>query len=112
MSEGPLYVGVTVEAYRGTGTNHGWSIPETLYNAIRNDAISSGLGDQFHTDKFDAEHLTPWGYEHALGSGRLAVLVARHTKIRPAPHADIYRVASGDTPAPAKGSESASQGSW
>ena len=76
--------------------NQGWSIPETLFYAIRNDAISSGLGDKYHTRLLSREALTGWGYEHALASGRLAVLVNRHTSLTLPPHADIYRV-----PAPA-----------
>lgn len=94
-----LYVGVTVEEYDATRQNNtGWSIPETLYYAIRNDAISSGLGDKFHTRGLDAAHLTAWGYERALRSGRLAVLVSRHTTLDLPPSADIYRHAGRGTP--------------
>lgn len=93
-----LYVGVTVEEYDAQLVSHrGWSIPQTLYYAIRNDAVSSGLGDRFHTRGLDAAHLTEWGYDRALTSGRLAVLVNRHTKLDLPPHADIFRApARGD----------------
>jgi len=91
-----LYVGVTVEEYDAQLVSHrGWSIPQTLYYAIRNDAVSSGLGDRFHTRGLDAAHLTEWGYDRALTSGRLAVLVNRHTKLNLPPHADIFRAPAG-----------------
>lgn len=92
-----LYVGVICEEYkRGYGTAQGLSIPDTLFFAIRKDALSAGLGDRFYTQGWTPEYLTPWGYEHALRSGRLTVLVRRHTTLNIPVEADLFHVGAVD----------------
>jgi hypothetical protein len=88
-----LYVGVTVEQW--TEKNKpckGWSLPPTLYMAIRNDAISSVIGDKFHTGGITDKALTKWGKKHAIESGRLAILINRHTKMEMEPSFNFYQV--------------------
>jgi hypothetical protein len=89
-----LYVGVSVEEtvpgfVPGAA---GWSMPTTLFVAIQGDAIAAGIGDRFHTREFSPEALTDWGYAHALSSGRLAVLINRHTTLQVALGTDLFHV--------------------
>jgi hypothetical protein len=94
-----LYVGSTIEEYRpeskGNRPDLGWSIPPSLYTAIKNDAVSSLVGDMFYQKYFNSDALTEWGYKHALESGRLATLVTRHTSLTLPPQADLLHFPKG-----------------
>jgi hypothetical protein len=95
-----LYVGCSVEEHipESLPGGAGWSLPQTLFSTVQGDAIAAGIGDRFHTRDFTAEALTEWGYAHALKSGRLSVLVSRHTSLQVALGEDLFHIQKSSPP--------------
>lgn len=85
-----LYVGCAVE--ENTGWPSGWSLGKTIFTALVNDALLSGIGDYFYTHDFTKEALTDWGYHHAMTSGRLVHILNRHTSLNLPSNFDIFHV--------------------